>query len=60
MKRRNTGILTPAEAASMLGVHPATLARWVDEGHLRAFRTPGGHRRIPRGEVERLLKEGGG
>lgn len=32
------------QAASLLGVSPDTLRRWVDEGRLRATRTQGGHR----------------
>ena len=39
-------ILTPKQAANMCGVHPATVVRWIDLGKLKAYRTPGGHRRI--------------
>lgn len=39
----------------MLGVAPATLRRWTDEGRISAFTTPGGHRRFPRAALERLL-----
>src|ERR687894_1177 len=47
--------LTLSEASRMLGMHPATLRQWSDEGKLAAFRTPGGHRRFSRDEIERLL-----
>lgn len=37
--------LTPSEAAELFGVDRKTLARWEQEGKLRAIRTAGGHRR---------------
>src|SRR5690349_14842775 len=46
---------TLAEASKLLGVHPATVRQWGDEGKLGVFRTPGGHRRFARGDVERLM-----
>ncbi len=47
--------LTLSQASELLGVHPATLRQWSDEGKIGLFRTPGGHRRFARSEVERLL-----
>jgi excisionase family DNA binding protein len=44
-----------SEASSLLGVSPATLRRWSDDGRLRVFTTPGGHRRFSRDALERLL-----
>lgn len=38
--------LTLGEAAYLLGSHPETVRRWVEEGKLQATRTPGGHRRV--------------
>lgn len=40
-------------AADMLGVHPATVRNWADEGKLPSRRTPGKHRRF---KVSDLLK----
>lgn len=51
-------ILSLKEAASLLGVHPATLRRWADQGDVLVMVTPGGHRRFPRLEVERLIGVG--
>ena len=48
--------LTMSEASKILGVHPATLRLWSDDGKIGLFRTPGGHRRFARAEVERLLR----
>lgn len=50
-------LLTPAEAASVLGVDANTLARWSRAGRLSAVRTPGGHRRYLASEVARLRRE---
>jgi excisionase family DNA binding protein len=43
------------EATTILGVSPSTLRRWADEGAVRTFVTPGGHRRFSRSAVESLL-----
>jgi excisionase family DNA binding protein len=48
--------LTLSEASKLLGVHPATLRQWSDEGKVRIFRTPGGHRRFSRSDIERMLQ----
>ena len=48
-------LLSLSEAATLLGVHPATLRRWADQGDILVMVTPGGHRRFPRTEVERLM-----
>jgi len=45
------------EVAELLGLSRATVWIWCKEGKIRAWRTPGGVFRIPREEVERLLKE---
>ena len=44
--------ITLHEAAQLLGVHPATVRHWSDEGRLPVYRTSGGHRRYKRDEVE--------
>jgi excisionase family DNA binding protein len=44
-----------SEAGRLLGVSPATVRRWSDTGRLRAFTTPGGHRRFSRAALQRLL-----
>jgi excisionase family DNA binding protein len=41
-----------SEAAELLGVHPATIRAWGDKGELPMQRTPGGHRRFRRADVE--------
>lgn len=55
-------MLSVKEVAKLLNVHPATVYRWINEGHLRAVRhgkpyepgtatTVGGAIRIPASEV---------
>lgn len=51
--------LTTGEAASHCQVTAAALRRWIKEAHLRAFKTPGGHRRIELLEFQRFLQEHG-
>ena len=43
------------EAADLLGVSHTTLRRWSDSGRLTCYRSPGGHRRYRRGDVETAL-----
>lgn len=45
-------LMTPAEAASVFGVDPKSLARWAKAGRLTVRMTLGGHRRYLRAEVE--------
>jgi excisionase family DNA binding protein len=56
----DTEWLTLSDASKLLGVHPSTLRQWCDEGRITAFRTPGGHRRFSRVEVERFLSSSAG
>lgn len=48
---------TTREAAKALGISVRTAQLWVEEGRLRAWKTPGGHRRILRESVNALLHE---
>ncbi|MBX3086680.1 MAG: helix-turn-helix domain-containing protein [Anaerolineae bacterium] len=45
-----------AEAARLLGVHPATVRSWADRGLLPSQRTAGGHRRFRRLDLEQWLE----
>ncbi len=49
--------ITTAQAAEMLGVSPQTVQKWVDAGHLSAWRTVGGHRRVDEDSVLRMLAQ---
>jgi excisionase family DNA binding protein len=47
--------LTLGQACKILGVDESTLRRWADGGHVRAFRTVGGHRRFAEADINELL-----
>ncbi len=42
--------LSLRDASGKLGVSPATLRNWADEGRVPSYRTPGGHRRFRVGQ----------
>ena len=52
-------LVTLQHAASTLGISPARLRRWSDEGRIEAVRTPGGHRRFALEAVRLLAAERG-
>jgi excisionase family DNA binding protein len=56
-KNANLGqeeIVSISEASHTLGVNEATLRQWTDEGKLKAFITPGGHRRYSRADLKKF------
>lgn len=50
--------MTIHEASALIGVSPATLRRWCDQGDVKAFTTPGGHRRFSRSAILGLVPAG--
>lgn len=47
------------KAADILGVHPATVRNWADNGDLTSRRTAGGHRRFNRDDLTRYAQSQG-
>jgi excisionase family DNA binding protein len=47
--------LSLGPASRIVGVDPDTLRRWADAGRVRAFSTPGGHRRFSRADLDRVV-----
>jgi len=45
-----------SEAAHALGVSLNTVRRWSDSGQLASYRSPGGHRRFRRTDVDKLIR----
>lgn len=56
--QRHQEALAIGEAARALGVTVETLRRWDRAGRIQSFRTPGGQRRFPRSEIDRLTHQG--
>ena len=54
-----SGWVSLGRACKQLGVNESTLRRWADEGRIRSFRTPGGHRRYKRADLDAFLERSG-
>ncbi|MDY7039632.1 MAG: helix-turn-helix domain-containing protein [Chloroflexota bacterium] len=52
-------LLTTGDVARYCQVSPVTVFRWVRNGKLEAYTTPGGHYRIRKGDFRAFLKESG-
>jgi len=39
-------IFSSRQVGKLLGADPSSVNRWIDSGKLKAYRTPGGHRRV--------------
>ena len=48
-------LLTSYQVGELLQVNPSSINKWVKEGRIPAFRTPGGHHRIRAGELVKFL-----
>ena len=47
--------LRVGQVATFLGVNPRTVRRWLTLRQVAFYTTPGGERRVPMSEVERIL-----
>jgi excisionase family DNA binding protein len=50
---------TTFEISQICEVNPTTVQNWVKEKKLKAYVTPGGHRRVPREDLVAFMKEFG-
>ena len=48
-------LLTPREAARMIGISYSTIKQWILTGKLKTVKTPGGHHRIAQMSLRRFL-----
>jgi excisionase family DNA binding protein len=48
---------TTNDAANMLKVDKSTIKRWTDEGKLKCFRTPGGHRKFKADDLYNFMTQ---
>lgn len=51
--------ITTSEAARLCGVARTTISKWIDEGVLNAFVTPGGHRKVIEQDLMDFLEKNG-
>jgi excisionase family DNA binding protein len=52
-------ILTVFQASKYCNVSPKTIINWIEAGHIEAYRTVGGHRRIKKSNMENFMRKQG-
>lgn len=52
-------VFTVFKASQYCSVSPKTIINWIDAGHIKAYRTPGGHRRINLKDLETFMTKQG-
>jgi molybdopterin-binding protein len=52
-------LLTPREAARMLGISYPTIKKWILDGRLKTAKTPGGHHRLTLASLRPFLEKDG-
>jgi excisionase family DNA binding protein len=57
MVKTDRDILTTTETAKLLGVSVRTAQLLIESGTVRSWKTPGGHRRVYRADIEALIEE---
>lgn len=50
---------TSHQVGGLLQVNPSSVVKWINDGLLHAFRTPGGHRRVAAAELVRFAQHHG-
>jgi CheY-like chemotaxis protein len=50
---------TSHQVGNLLQVNPSSVVKWINDGLLHAFRTPGGHRRVAATELVRFAQHHG-
>jgi len=53
------GILTVFQASKYCNVSPKTIINWIEAGHIEAYKTVGGHRRIKKTNLEAFMRKQG-
>jgi excisionase family DNA binding protein len=59
MTDQQTEWVSLRQAADLLGVHPATVRNWADEGVIKSRRTAGGHRRFRKSDLLQYAEKQG-
>jgi excisionase family DNA binding protein len=48
-------LMTPSEVAAILRVDAKTVTRWAERGLVRSIKTPGGHNRFYRTDIDAIV-----
>lgn len=59
MAKNIPDVFSTHSAAKFCRVTPMTIIRWIEEGRIKAYKTPGGHRRIMRADLEDFCRRSG-
>ena len=52
-------VLTVFKAGEHCNVSPKTIINWIESGHIKAYKTVGGHRRINRADLVAFMQKQG-
>jgi len=52
-------VLTVSQASKYCRVSPKTIINWIQAGHIKSYKTVGGHRRIKKEDLDSFLRERG-
>ena len=55
--RTEVNVFTVNQVSDLLQVSPQTIVNWIEAGKLAAYKTPGGHRRIKKSDLEDFVKK---
>ena len=55
-KETSMDVMTVSQASDYCKVSPKTIINWIEAGHIKAYKTVGGHRRIKKGGFRSILE----
>jgi excisionase family DNA binding protein len=56
-KEKKMEILTVSQACKYCKVSSKTIINWIDAGHIKAYKTVGGHRRIKKEDLDEFMRK---
>jgi excisionase family DNA binding protein len=55
--KTDVNVFTVNQVSELLQVSPQTIVNWIEAGRLKAYKTPGGHRRVKKSDLEEFVTE---
>lgn len=52
-------VFSTTEIGKICGVNPTTVQQWIDNNDIKAYKTPGGHRRVLKKDLLDFMKRYG-